>query len=208
MSTVERNRSGADGIGSRFEAVTAFLNETRQIAHDFGVGEAALERMGQGLVALARRNELFPREHFPVEPGSLSTLYRLAEDVDGRFALFACVAVPGGAMPPCQLTTWAVMTSVYGQAHGVIYRRLDDDPPGVARLQRVREVTTARDRALTLSSDAVHSLEIVGPEPGLHLHLYGLAIDRLPHCVRFESPNGGSYGPCAAPALIRAPAIA
>ena len=55
MSAVERNRSGADGISSRFEAVTAFLNETRQIADAFGVGEAALERIGQGLVALAAR---------------------------------------------------------------------------------------------------------------------------------------------------------
>jgi len=207
MSAVERNRSGADGVSSRFEAVTAFLNEARQIAHDFGVGEAALERMGQRLVALSHRTELFPREHFPAEPGSLSTLYRLAEDVDGRFALFACVSEPGYSTPPCQLTTWAVMTGVYGQAHGVIYRRLEDDPPGVARLQKVREVTAAPDRALTLSSDEVHSLEIVGPEPGLHLHLYGLAIDRLPHCVRFESHNGGRCGPCAASALIRAPAI-
>jgi rhodanese-related sulfurtransferase/predicted metal-dependent enzyme (double-stranded beta helix superfamily) len=207
MAAVERNRLGADGVSSRFEAVAAFLNEARQIAYDLGVGEAALERMGQRLVVLGRRTELFPREHFPVEPGSLNTLYRLAEDVDGRFALFACASVPGCSTPPCQLTTWAVMTGVYGQAHGVIYRRLEDDPPGVARLQSVREGTAALGRALTFSSDEVHSLEIVGPEPGLHLHLYGLAIDRLPDCVRFEGPHGGSWGPCA-PALIRAPAIA
>jgi rhodanese-related sulfurtransferase/predicted metal-dependent enzyme (double-stranded beta helix superfamily) len=206
MSSVERNRSGADGVSARFEAVTAFLSEVRPIA--FGVGDPALERMGQRLVALGRRTELFPREHFPVEPGSLGTLYRLAEDVDGQFALFACASVPGWSAPPRQLTTWAVMAGVCGQAHNVIYRRHEDDPPGIARLQKVREVTVALGRAAILSSDEVHSLEIVGTEPGLHLHLYGRALDRLSDCVRFESPNGGAYGPCAVPAPIRAPAIA
>ena len=207
MSAVERIGSGPDGASARFEAATAFLNEARQLEHDFGVDEAALERIGQRLVALSHRTELFPREHFPVEPGSLSTLYRLAEDVDGRFALFACVTEPGYSTPPCQLTTWAVMTGVYGQARGAIYRRLEDDPPGVGRLQRVRELTAAQGRAVTLSSDEVHSIEIVGPEPGLHLHLYGLAFDRLSDGVCFESPSGGVYRPCAPP-LIRAPSIA
>jgi hypothetical protein len=78
MSVVERNPLGADGIRSRFEAVTAFIAEARQITHDCGVGDAALERIGQRLVALARRTELFPREHFPIEPGSLGSVYRLA----------------------------------------------------------------------------------------------------------------------------------
>jgi rhodanese-related sulfurtransferase/predicted metal-dependent enzyme (double-stranded beta helix superfamily) len=207
MSVVARN-SGADGFSSRFEAVTAFIDEARQITHDFGVGAAALERLGQHLVALGRRTELFPREHFPVEPGSLGSVYRLAEDADGRFALFACTGVPGESTAPRQLTTWAVMAGIGGQARTIIYRRLEDDPPGVGRLQRVRELTAAQGRAVTLSSDEVHSIEIVGSEPGLHLHLYGLAFDRLSDGVCFESPNGGVYRPGAASPLIRAPSIA
>jgi rhodanese-related sulfurtransferase/predicted metal-dependent enzyme (double-stranded beta helix superfamily) len=208
MSVVERNLLGADGITPRFEAVTAFLDEARQITHDFGVGDAALERIGQRLVALGRRTELFPREHFPVEPGSLGSIYRLAEDADGRFALFACVGVPGESTPPRRLGTWAVMAGVCGEACAVIYRRLADEPTGVGRLQRVREVTASQGQAATLSSDEVHSIEIVGSEQALHLHLYGLAIDRLSDCVRFAGPSGGVYGPCTAPSLIRAPAIA
>jgi rhodanese-related sulfurtransferase/predicted metal-dependent enzyme (double-stranded beta helix superfamily) len=208
MSVIERNPAGADGVSARFEAVTAFIDEARQITRDFGVGDAALDRIGQRLVALGRRTELFPREHFPVEPGSLGSVYRLAEDADGRFALFACAGVPGEFTRPRQLATWAVMAGVCGQAHLVIYRRLEDDPPGVGRLQRLREVTAAQGRAVTLSSDEVHSIAIVAPEPGLHLHLYGLAVDRVSDGVRFESPDGGAYQPAAAPALIRAPAIA
>jgi rhodanese-related sulfurtransferase/predicted metal-dependent enzyme (double-stranded beta helix superfamily) len=208
MSVVERNPLGADGIRSRFEAVTAFIAEARQITRDFGVGAAALEHIGQRLVALGRRTELFPREHFPVEPGSLGSVYRLAEDADGRFALFACAGVPSESTLPHHLRTWAVMAGVCGQAHTVIYRRLADEPLGIGRLQRVREVTAAQGQAVTLSSDEVCAIEIVGPEQGLHLHLYGLAIDRLSECVRFEGPNGGVYRPFTAASLIRAPAIA
>jgi rhodanese-related sulfurtransferase/predicted metal-dependent enzyme (double-stranded beta helix superfamily) len=203
----ERNPSGADGVSSRFEAVTAFINEARQITRDFGVGDAALERIGQRLVALGRRTDLFPREHFPLEPGSLGSVHRLAEDADGRFALIAYAGVPSELTYPHQLTTWAVIGGVCGQARIAIYRRLDDDPPGVGRLQRLREVTVAQGRAVPLSIDEVHSIEIVGPENALHLRLYGLAIDRLAAGVRFASPDGGAYRP-PAPAVIRAPAIA
>jgi rhodanese-related sulfurtransferase/predicted metal-dependent enzyme (double-stranded beta helix superfamily) len=208
MSGIERNPSGADGVSSRFEAVTAFIDEARQITRDFGVDDAALERIGQRLVALGRRTELFAREHFPVEPGSLGSLYRLAEDADGRFALFACAGVPGELTYPHQLTTWAVIAGVCGQAQIVGYHRLDDDPPGVGRLQRVREVTLAQGRAVTLSTDEVHSTEVLGREHALHLRLYGLAIDRVAGGVRFESLDGGAYRPAPAPAVIRAPVIA
>jgi rhodanese-related sulfurtransferase/predicted metal-dependent enzyme (double-stranded beta helix superfamily) len=208
-SAVERDPlASVDGVTSRFEAVTAFIDAARQIEREFGVGDAALERIGQRLVELGRRTELFPREHFPIDAGSLGTLYRLAEDVDGRFALFASAGAAGELTPPQDHTTWTVIAGVCGQARNVIYGRLEDDPPGVGRLIRVREVTAAPGRAVTLLPDEVHSIEIVGPEPGLHLHFYGLAIDRLPDRVRFESPNGGAYRRCAAPPLVRAPAIA
>ena len=179
MSRIEHNSAGADGVSSRFEAVTAFIDEVRQITRDFGVDEAALDRIGQRLVALGRRTELFPKEHFPVEPGSLGSVHRLAEDADGRFALVACAGVPGELTYPHQLTTWAVIGGVCGQARIAIYRRLDDDPPGVGRLQRAREGTVAQGRAVPLSIDEVHSIESVGPEHALFLCLYGLAIDRL-----------------------------
>jgi rhodanese-related sulfurtransferase/predicted metal-dependent enzyme (double-stranded beta helix superfamily) len=198
----------ANRVNARFEAVTAFVDEARQIERQFGVCNTALERIAERLVELGRRTELFPREHFPVEIGSTGTVYRLAEDANGRFALFASAGAPGKSTPPHDHTTWAIITGVYGQEHNVIYRRLEDDPAGQGRLQKVRELTAAPGRAVTLLPDDVHTIEIVGEEPGLHLHFYGLAIDRLPDRVRFEGPRGGTYRTFAAPPLIRAPAMA
>ena len=57
------------------------------------------------------------------EPGKA---YRLAEDADHRFALYAAAGAPGRQAPPHNHTTWAVIAGVYGEEHNVFYRRTDN----------------------------------------------------------------------------------
>src|SRR5258708_8874133 len=102
-----------EGVGERVAAI-------RQIETDMGVTPAALDRIREKLIALATRTELFPEASFPVPAGAQGKSYRLAEDPDHRFALYAAAGVPGRAAPPHNHTTWAVIAGVYGEDQHVL----------------------------------------------------------------------------------------
>src|SRR6266849_5562484 len=130
----------------RAQAVEQTLAQIRGIAAERGVTRATLDALKPVLIALAARTELFPPEHFPVAQGGHGKVYRLAEDADRRFALYASAGVPGKAQPPHNHTTWAVISGVFGDEHNVFYERIDNrDRPGdglahhaAAKLMRFR----------------------------------------------------------------------
>ena len=62
---------------------------------EMGIAPTALERVKEKLIALASRTELFPEDSFPVPEGMPGKAYRLAEDADHRFALYAAAGAPG-----------------------------------------------------------------------------------------------------------------
>jgi predicted metal-dependent enzyme (double-stranded beta helix superfamily) len=105
----------------RARAVSELVGRVRAIEAKEGVSRASLEKIKSELIALAGRSELFPPAHFANIPGRLGTIYHLAEDADGRFALYGSAGVPGKAQPPHNHTTWASIAGVYGDEHNVFY---------------------------------------------------------------------------------------
>jgi len=98
----------------RGRAVGELIEHVRGIESKEGVTRASLEKINAELIALASRSELFPAQHFANIPGRAGTIYHLAEDSDGRFALYGSAGVPGKAQPPHNHTTWASIAGVYG----------------------------------------------------------------------------------------------
>ncbi len=186
------------GPGEVMDARAAAVAETvaaiRGIEREMGVTPAALDRIRERLIALATRTELFPETSFPVPPGKPGRGYRLAEDADHRFALYASAGAPGRAAPPHNHTTWAVIAGVYGEEHNVFYRRTDDrSVPGEGKLERTHELTVVRGNACTLMPDDFHTIETRGLHPGLHLHMYGMSLEHLPERITFAEETGGKY---------------
>src|SRR6185369_8526737 len=109
----------------RAKAVGGLIARVKAIEAADGVTRASLDRVKTELIALASRSELFPPQHFANAPGRAGTIYHLAEDPDGRFALYGSAGVPGKAQPPHNHTTWASIAGVYGDEHNVFYERVD-----------------------------------------------------------------------------------
>jgi rhodanese-related sulfurtransferase/predicted metal-dependent enzyme (double-stranded beta helix superfamily) len=192
----------------RAEAVAETIAAIRQIETEMGVTPAALDRIREKLIALATRTELFPETSFPVPAGAQGKSYRLAEDPDHRFALYAAAGVPGRAAPPHNHTTWAVIAGVYGEEHNVFYQRTDNcSVPGYGTLARTHELTIVRGHACTLMPDDFHTIETRGPHPGLHLHMYGMSLEHLPERITFAQASGGEYRIYPPTAGIAAPIV-
>ena len=176
----------------RTRAVGVLIGRVRAIEASDGVTRASLDRIKAELIALAGRTELFPAAHFANNPGRAGTIYHLAEDPDGRFALYGSAGVPGKAQPPHNHTTWASIAGVYGDEHNVFYERTDrGETPGEGQLKKQHELTIRRGNACAMLPDDFHTIEVTGKAESLHLHLYGKTLEDLPDRIGFPSSTGG-----------------
>ena len=176
----------------RARAVGELIGRVRAIEAKAGVTRASLDLIKAELIALASRSELFPAAHFANNPGRPGTIYHLAEDPDGRFALYGSAGIPGKAQPPHNHTTWASIAGVYGDEHNVFYERTDrGEAPGEGKLQKTHELTIRRGTACAMLPDDFHTIEVTSKSESLHLHLYGKTLEDLPDRIGFPSGNGG-----------------
>ena len=176
----------------RSEAVARMIDKVRAVERDRGVTPDALDAIKGLLVELAGWRELFPLGDFPVnaEDGT-GVIYRLAEDPDHRFALYASAGAPGKSVPPHNHTTWAVIVGVHGDEHNVFYEGGDDGSvPGRGEVRPSGEFTVTHGTGVTLMPDDIHSIHVTGDKPTVHLHLYGLALEQLHQRIMFDTAEG------------------
>ena len=120
-----------------------------------------------------------------------SVIYRLSEDEDHRFALYASTALPGKSVHPHNHTTWAVIVGVHGDEHNIFYERADDSShPGIGELRQTGEYTVSPGAGVTLMPDDIHSIHVTGDEKTVQLHMYGLALEQLHERVMYDTQAG------------------
>ena len=110
----------------------------------------------------------------PPAPGGKrhSCLYRLSEDADHRFALYANASNGGYGTPAHNHTTWAVIVGITGEEQNKFYDRADD----VGVREKGRDVVRQGTGVAFMPED-LHSIHIEAPL--LNFHMYGLALEQL-----------------------------
>ena len=159
---------------ARNDTVAAAMDDIRQIETSLGVTRAGVAAIRDRLVELSSHRKLFPPADFPAPPsddGLTSYMYRLAQDADDRFALYAQSSRGHVETPVHNHTTWAVVVGHAGQELNKFYERSGD---GVTETNRhMVEAGTG----VAMLPDDLHSIHIDGP--ALNFHCYGLALERL-----------------------------
>ena len=161
---------------ARTEAVAAAMDDIRRIESELGVTRQAVEAIRDRLVELSSQRELFPLDDFPPpddDHARNSFLYRLAQDDDDRFALYAQASRGQVETPVHNHTTWAVVVGFSGQEHNRFFERTDD---GVTQ---VSDHMVQAGTGVAMLPDDLHSIHI--DAPALNFHCYGLALERLEH---------------------------
>jgi predicted metal-dependent enzyme (double-stranded beta helix superfamily) len=163
-----------DRARERRSAIAAAVADIREIEAREGVTRASLATIKQRLMQLAARTDLFSSSDFP-PPASgeklRSCLYRLSEDADHRFALYANASLGGYGTPAHNHTTWAVIVGVTGEELNRFYERT---PEGV---RQTGSDVVRQGTGVAFMPEDLHSIHIEAPL--LNFHMYGLALEQL-----------------------------
>jgi predicted metal-dependent enzyme (double-stranded beta helix superfamily) len=163
-----------DRTAERRQAIEAAVADIRDIERREGVTRESLEHIKARLIELAARTELFASADYPPPPAGgkrHSCLYRLSEDADHRFALYANSALGGHGTPAHNHTTWAVIVGVTGEELNRFYER-NGSGVKVKGSDVVRQGT-----GVAFLPEDLHSIHIEAPL--LNFHMYGLALEQL-----------------------------
>ncbi len=188
----------ATNLGAaRAAAVAEAVGRIRAIEAGQGVTRPALEAVRDELMRLAGQEHLFPSAEFPPPPDGEkgSRRYLLHEEPGNRFALYLNALNPGNETRPHDHTTWAVVVAVEGQELNRVYERLDDaSDPERCSIRLREEVMVEPGRGIAFMPDDIHSIHTQGSVPTRHLHLYGLALERLDQRMAYD-PEAGTVVP-------------
>ena len=174
-------------IEQRNQAVAETVDRVRLIEQQHGVNYEAWGKIRNELIELTRDKELFPRSSFPINDDGGSAVYRISEDSDHRYALYASVGAAGKSVPPHNHTTWAVIVGVYGDELNRFYERTDDSSKeGYAELKETGSFVVQHGNGVVFLPDDIHAISTDDSEPTVHLHMYGLALDHLHERLVFD----------------------
>ena len=177
----------------RAALVAHTLRQVQSIVRDEADPSAAqLRQVGQLLVQLAARADLFPDAHFPApQGGELETLYLLQQAPDLRNALYVWRPAPGMATAVHDHSTWVVVAGIEGEEPNTFWRRTDDGAvPGRCTLASTGTLRIGPGQWCSLGPHDIHSVAIDGDRAIKHLHLYGRSLMDLPERVDFDPAQG------------------
>jgi len=185
--------NATDVAAARAAAVASTVDRIRGIEAAQGVTRGSLAAIRAELLTLAAQEHLFPSANFPPPPNGEkgSNRYLLQEDQGGRFALYLNALNPGNETKPHDHTTWAVVVAVDGQELNKVYERTDDGAdPGHAAIRLREEIMVEPGRGICLMPEDIHSIHTTGTVPTRHLHMYGLALERLDDRKGYDLETG------------------
>jgi predicted metal-dependent enzyme (double-stranded beta helix superfamily) len=165
---------GTQTVRRREDAVAATMNDVRRIEAELGVTRSGVEAIRDRLIELSSQPDLFPPDDFPApadDDAETSYMYRLAQDDDDRFALYAQASHGHVSTPPHDHTTWAVVVGHAGHELNRFYERTDDG------VRQTGEHLVEAGTGVAMLPDDLHSIHIDGD--ALNFHCYGLALERL-----------------------------
>ena len=160
----------------RNRVVAEAMADIRQIEADHGVTRQSVEAIRDRLIEMASHRDAFDPAEFPM-PGSgddkSSFLYRLSEDNDGRFALYAQRSAGAVSTPAHNHTTWACVVGFEGRELNRFYSRTGD----ATGVHETHEYMVEAGTGVAMLPDDLHSIHI--DSPALNFHCYGLSLEQL-----------------------------
>lgn len=141
------------------------------------------------LIQLAGRVDLFPSADFPVSSdGRADLCYRLSEDEDGGYALYANSGTGDQSYRPHNHgDAWVIIAAIEGCERHWVYEHADADPAeGKETLNVAGEIDVKPGTGITLLPGGIHSIQ-AQTSTLLHLHLYARFFETQTARLEFDA---------------------
>jgi predicted metal-dependent enzyme (double-stranded beta helix superfamily) len=184
MNQVKENTTGSD----KAAAIAGFIELSKKTTAA-GVTREGLDTILRGLIDIASHTEWWTNaEYAEPKDGELQARYFIHEEPDNTYALYLNVMKPGKKIQPHNHTTWACIAGVEGGENNFLYQRTDDGAgPGPAHVALTGEKHVGPGEGIALMADDIHAVQITGGGAIRHLHMYGLALEKLTQRLVFDT---------------------
>ncbi|MEM7291848.1 MAG: cysteine dioxygenase family protein [Pseudomonadota bacterium] len=155
-------------------SIEAFVEDTLRIMRESDDEDVILPQV-LPLAMKAAAEKAFRQPDMLIADPELGFGSTLLHEEDDK-SLFVVVDswLPGRGVRPHDHGTWAVVVSMTGPEHNVLWRRIDDGSiDGHAKLEPTRETVVNIGEAIAMRTGEIHSVENRSSETTLSFHVYG-----------------------------------
>lgn len=166
----------------RAAAVKHTIESIKAVIDEAGAERDQLVEIERALLELADHADLFGRAAFPAPSETDDRNFLVSQEDDGTLALYVSTSKPGVVYRPHDHgATWAAVAAVSGAQHHAFYSTASGS------LERIGGAVCEPGTPVSVPTGGIHSIH-GGPEPLVHLHLYGVGFEHQ-HLRREFDPD-------------------